>query len=498
MNGVIKRTVAIILAIILVLFILIDLRSNVSAEDNKVQLDMTFDFAPEPGRGHTWLGGSLPSNDLEKTLVESWKNLTIKVTDSSGNLYEVPKEYHFGRGTNYLKDGGKYKDGEKLTIEIDPSGLPAGYHISWNGDDSYHKVEYTQGYYKMKYTITKENMNAKLFLIRLGSMKTKFYMMGGTSASGASPVIKDVNKNNSVDFPAEPTKENLHFGGWFTRSGDHQRYWTAEDSFSDLNRDWWQYNDVRIDPLYDGFFVLRARWNAYVTFDSNGGTDVKKAIVEEGNRVSYPEMPTKDNAKFLYWQDENGEPYDWSKPVTKDMKLKAIWQENAKADITFDPNNGKWKDTNNSESKSINAEVGKEIKMLEAPVRDGYKFQGWRGKMYEAGATYKVEPERTFIAVWKKNDGKPDNKDPSLNTGSGSTDCTTPENSGNKPGTTVEPDKNTNNPTVSTNSGNRTETNNNIKGISTSDSLNIYDYIYSILALAGGIFIVIMVKRKES
>ena len=297
------------------------------AEEDKVQLRLTFDFAPEPGRGHTWLG-STPMERLdpvEKKLVDAWTNLTIKVTDSQGHVFESPKEVFFGGGTPYLRDGGKYDEGEELTIEVEPSGLPNGYHISWNGDDSYHKLEYLEGYYKIKYKITKSAMNAKLFYIPMGSMSVKFYLMGGTSSTGSSPIVKVVNKDNSVDFPAEPTKENLHFGGWFTRSGDYYRIWTQADSFSDLNRDWWQYNDVRIDPLYDGFFVLRARWDAHVTFDSDGGSEVEPAKVEEGRLLTYPRIPTKKNARFLYWETEDGETYDFSQPVTKDLKLKAQW-----------------------------------------------------------------------------------------------------------------------------------------------------------------------------
>lgn len=399
MKNILVRTMGFMLALVVILGLCIG-GQPVSAEDDKVQLNLTFDFAPEYGQahqGHTWLGGSAPSTPLEQTIVDSWKNLTIKITDSAGNVFDVPQGYK----THYVRDGGKYKEGEELTIEIDPSGLPDGYHISWNGEDSYHKVKYIAGYYKMKYKITQAGMNAKDFYIKMGAMTTKFDMMGGTSTSGDSPVSRVVNKDNSVDFPDEPTKENLHFGGWFTRSGDYRRYWTNEDSFSDLNRDWWQFNDFIIDPMYDGFFVLRARWNAYVTFDSDGGTEFEKAVVEEGTRVSYPGIPTKQDARFLYWQDENGDPYDWSKPVTKDMKLKAIWQEGPEDNIIFNANGGKWAD--NDPVKVVKAKKGDEVALLAAPVREGYTFQFWRGEAYMPGDTYKVEPGHTFVAVWAPN-----------------------------------------------------------------------------------------------
>lgn len=68
-----------------------------------------------------------------------------------------------------------------------------------------------------------------------------------------------------------------------------------------------------------------------VTFDSNGGTDVEAKTVKAGKLVTEPATPTKDNRTFAGWYlvKQNGEvaktQFDFSKPVTGDVKLIARW-----------------------------------------------------------------------------------------------------------------------------------------------------------------------------
>lgn len=75
--------------------------------------------------------------------------------------------------------------------------------------------------------------------------------------------------------------------------------------------------------------------------------------------------------------------------------------------ITFDANGGKWED--NTSIKTVEANKGEEIKILDAPSREGYVFDYWKGSEYYPGDTYKVEDNHTFTAVWKKDSKNPDN-----------------------------------------------------------------------------------------
>jgi len=62
-----------------------------------------------------------------------------------------------------------------------------------------------------------------------------------------------------------------------------------------------------------------------ITFDSNGGSDVKAITKEEGAVVEAPIAPTKTGYNFVEWQKEDGTAYDWTAPLTASVKLKAKW-----------------------------------------------------------------------------------------------------------------------------------------------------------------------------
>lgn len=78
--------------------------------------------------------------------------------------------------------------------------------------------------------------------------------------------------------------------------------------------------------------VLYARWippNYTVRFHANGGSgQFSSQTVEKYKGINYPGTPTRRYFDFIGWYTEanGGEPYDWSKPVTKNMTLYARWK----------------------------------------------------------------------------------------------------------------------------------------------------------------------------
>lgn len=79
--------------------------------------------------------------------------------------------------------------------------------------------------------------------------------------------------------------------------------------------------------------------------------------------------------------------------------------------IIYDANGGKF--TDGDESKFESHKKGDMIKLLSAPVREGYKFLGWGEKNLQPGSEYKVEGNHTFIAQWEKTETlapKPEDK----------------------------------------------------------------------------------------
>lgn len=72
--------------------------------------------------------------------------------------------------------------------------------------------------------------------------------------------------------------------------------------------------------------------------------------------------------------------------------------------ITYDPSGGTFRKS--TKPTELKYEKGEKIKIAEAPVREGYTFQYWKGSEYKPGDTYTVTEDHTFTAVWKKNSSK--------------------------------------------------------------------------------------------
>ena len=81
--------------------------------------------------------------------------------------------------------------------------------------------------------------------------------------------------------------------------------------------------------------------NVTVTFDSNGGGEVKPQTIQQGQQVQRPADPIKDGYAFIGWYDKadleysNMPEWNFSYPVTKDLELVAQWVK--KMPISTDP-----------------------------------------------------------------------------------------------------------------------------------------------------------------
>ena len=143
-----------------------------------------------------------------------------------------------------------------------------------------------------------------------------------------------------------------------TKKGYIVDYWTLNDSKYDFN------TKVTSD------MTLKAVWvKGYtVTFDSNGGSEVASKKVKSGNKVTKPTDPTKTNYKFKEWQ-LNGETYDFSSKVTKNITLKAVWTPDYyKVYFKVDD------ETYEKRNVCPNCKLGE---LPEQPEKDGYTFDGW-------------------------------------------------------------------------------------------------------------------------
>ena len=77
-----------------------------------------------------------------------------------------------------------------------------------------------------------------------------------------------------------------------------------------------------------------------VVFDSNGGSPVSPQRVTEGEKISEPDDPERDDHTFNYWylNDENT-PFDFNTPVSSDLTLTASWNliEKEEEEETVEP-----------------------------------------------------------------------------------------------------------------------------------------------------------------
>ncbi|MBD5446249.1 MAG: pectate lyase [Treponema sp.] len=109
-----------------------------------------------------------------------------------------------------------------------------------------------------------------------------------------------------------------------------------------------------------------------VTFDSNGGSEVKPQTVEEGKTATKPSDPTKEGYIFDAWYVEGGNSFDFASAITADIKLVAKWKDPNKeyCTVTFKESDGK-------ESTQSVVKGEKATKPTTDPKKDGYTFLGW-------------------------------------------------------------------------------------------------------------------------
>ncbi len=136
-----------------------------------------------------------------------------------------------------------------------------------------------------------------------------------------------------------------------------------------------------------------------VSFDTDGGTELRSMIVENGLAIGMPEDPTKDGYIFKGWYFKN-EPWDFANtPVEKDITLVAKWAVGYT--VSFDSDGG-------STVQPIKVEAGERITAPATPTKEDHKFLGWYVNDakwdFKSGA---VSENLTLKAKWIHNSDIP-------------------------------------------------------------------------------------------
>lgn len=171
---------------------------------------------------------------------------------------------------------------------------------------------------KNGYTFKEWQLNNKAFdfktkIMQSITLKATFtkdpvkYTVTFNSNGGTNVASQTVTEGGKATKPANPTKENNTFIGWF--NGE------TEYNFN--------------NPVNSNI-TLTAKWEEVVTytvtFDTKGGTTVASQKIEKGKTATRPTNPTKSDNTFKNWL-LNGNPYDFSSAVNSDITLTADWEE---------------------------------------------------------------------------------------------------------------------------------------------------------------------------
>ena len=178
---------------------------------------------------------------------------------------------------------------------------------------------------------------------------------GGTAIA---PITEDAGE--AISAPAEPVKTGYTFVGW-------------DKSFP--------------STMPTSNLTLKAKWevNTYtLTFDTGRGTPIAPLTLDYGAAVKVAN-PSLTGYDFAGWEPELPETMP-----PQNLTLKAKWTPRSYT-ITFNTDGG-------STVQPVTDIYGAWIPAPDAPVKDGYVFQGWKPELPETMPAENI----TVKAIWKQ------------------------------------------------------------------------------------------------
>ena len=144
------------------------------------------------------------------------------------------------------------------------------------------------------------------------------------------------------------------------------------------------------------FVFMPKKYN--VSFNTDGGNNIKSIEVSKNKKIVLPKNPTKDGYIFDYWELD-GKKLDKDYKVTKNIELKAIWKDayvHQEITITFDSKGG-------TNVDSITITKGDALHLPENPTRDGYTFITWKdGNEVPIGEGALLDSDIKLYAYWEE------------------------------------------------------------------------------------------------
>ena len=273
--------------------------------------------------------------DIEST--SEAKTYINKVT-AKGEIYE---------NIVYILDGKTYK--EDTVLEGEKIKEPKVNNKNFKG-------WYTDKKYTNKYNFNNE--------------VTKDLVLYGQTEEIKEYTVTYVDNEKIVK--TEKVKENGSLNApKVSKEGHTFKYWSEEPNGKEYDLNTKVTKDITLYSVYD--------INKYTVTFINGKEKYDEQQVEYGGNIKIPTSPSKEYYTFKYWSlEENGDSYDLSTKVTKDITLYSVYDIN-KYTVTFID---KGKEIDKQELEAGSLVIAPKVSM------EGYTFKYWSEK--ENGKEYNL------------------------------------------------------------------------------------------------------------
>ena len=281
--------------------------------------------------GYTFIGWYTKDNEKVSYPITVTKNITL-YSKYEINSYKV----------SYYNEGKKYIEDQKINYgenALKPNTNPE-------------KIGYTFKYWSLKENgeeyefSTKITKDITLYAVYEINKYTVTYINDGEEYHKETALYGSV-----ITSIQDPTKEGYTFTGWYTKDNKKVSYpITVAENIT----------------LYSKYEI-----NSYkVSYYNEGKKYIEDQQINYGENALKPNTnPEKIGYTFKYWSlKENGEEYEFSTKITKDITLYAVYEIN-KYTVTY-INEG------TAYHKEI-LEYGSVIISIQDPIKEGYTFIGW-------------------------------------------------------------------------------------------------------------------------
>jgi len=218
----------------------------------------------------------------------------------------------------------------------------------------------------------------------------KYLVTFNYNVNGIEDSIKEITYGDVYGELPSLERTGYSFLGWYDINGDKIESSTVVSVLSNQE--------------------LEAQWKAKkytITFESNGGTDIKPIeVIYDLTYGTLPE-PTKEGYTFIGWSTIGGMNIESSTivTITDNMTLYAQWGKNNYL-ITFDANGGEVVIKNTT--ITFGNTYGNELGELPIPEKNGYTFSGWytdkiSGKLISKETIMNLAFNHSLYARWTAN-----------------------------------------------------------------------------------------------